>query len=137
MSLYSLYSTDNSIETEGFALEIWDGENCIKFAIARAGGANRKFANALESGMRPHKEAINRGKLSDEVAEDVLTKAIAKHIVVNWDNVVDRDGKEIEYSPEAAYQLLSDLPELRSMIWAEAQKISNFQAEEREEQAKS
>jgi len=137
MSLYSMFETNEDIEVEGFRLEIVDGENVIAFQIARSGGRNKKFAAALQAAMKPHEMAAQRGKVDDKIAEAILIKCIAKHIVKGWENVVGRGGEEVEYSPEAAEVLLTELPELRDVIWAEANKIANFQVEESAELGES
>ena len=113
-----------------------DGTTVISFRIARAGGRNKAFATALQAAMKPHEMAAQRGNVDDKIAEEILVKCIAKYIVLDWDNVVDRYGEVVEYSPEAAFELLIALPDLRDMIWKEAQEVSNFQTAEAEETAK-
>jgi len=136
MSLYDMFETSEDIETTGFKLEIVDGTNVISFRIARAGGRNKAFGTALQAAMKPHEMAAQRGAVEDSVAEGILIRCIAKHIVLDWDNVVGRDGEAIEYSAEAATALLTELPDLRDMIWKEAQDVANFQVESTEETAK-
>lgn len=137
MSLYEMFETAEDIETQGFLLEVQDGELVISFRIARAGGRNKKFATALQAAMKPHEMAAQRGGVDEKIAEAMLTKCISKHIVLDWDNVTDRNSETVEYSPEACYNLLTDLPDLRDLIWKEANAVSNFQAEVAEETGKA
>ena len=135
MSLYKKFGSDESIEKEGFLLSIWDEGVEVKFLIARAGGKNKAFLAALQAGMQPLARKYGNS-VPDDMAEKVLIETVATHVVKGWENVEDRDGEELPYSPENAALLLSELPELFSMIWAEAQNLANFQKEEAEEQGK-
>ena len=137
MSLYSLFETDQESESGGFKLTLVDGEMEISFTIARAGGSNKKFANRMQTLMRPHQHAAQSGKLDDEIAKDVLITVMADTLILGWDNVAGRDGEPLEFNKENCKQLLTDLPELRDLIWAEANKVANFIATDREEQAKN
>ena len=133
MSLYDLFETDEVAETEGFELEVFDGDTVIKFMLARAGGSNKKFVSRLQARMKPIQRKLDAGTIKEEVLEDIMVRTIAETLILSWDGVTDRDGNEIPFSVENAVTLLRELPALREMILEEAQKISNFQAAEREE----
>lgn len=137
MSLYSQFDTNKSLETNGFALELVDDDGSkITFILARAGGANKAFTNELTKLMRPYAR-MPEGDARNKLAEQMTVKAMAKHIVVAWDNVKDRNGEPLDYSPENCEALLLDLPDLAEFLIREANKLSNFLAEDRTDAAKS
>ena len=69
----------------------------------------------------------------EDKAAALMAQAIAETIILDWENVADRNGDMMEYSPARAKQLLIDLPDLRQIIMEEASKASNFIAKEVEE----
>ena len=137
MSLYSLFEMDQNAETDGFLLNLQDGDLTVSFLIARAGGSNKKYTNRFQALMRPHQHAAQSGKMDEEVAKAILTKVMAETLILGWENVNDRNGDPIEFSVEECTKLLNDLPELRDMIWEQANRAANFIAVEREENAKN
>ena len=137
MSLYDLFETNADAETGGHRLTLQDGELEITFTIARAGGSNKKYSQRMQALMRPHQHAASTGNLKDSVAEGVMIKVMAETLILGWENVADRHGDALEFNTDNCKQLLKDLPELRDVIWAEANKVSNFIGEEREEASKN
>jgi hypothetical protein len=133
MSLYNLFETNEDRELDGFDLIIYDGDVEIKFVLARAGGSNRKFANRLQALTRPYQRSMENGTMPEDKAAALMAQAIAETIILDWENVADRNGDMMEYSPARAKQLLIDLPDLRQIIMEEASKASNFIAKEVEE----
>jgi len=136
MSLYSLFEMDQSVESEGFTLNLVDGDVTISFVIARAGGSNTKFSNRMQALMRPHQRAAASGQLKDEIAKEILIRVMAEALILGWENVADRNGEPMEHNVDNCIKLLTDLPELRDAIWAEANKAANFISEDREESGK-
>ncbi len=142
MSIYSLFETDKAAEVEGHALTLHDvdenGEAYeIHILIARAGGSNSKYGKRFQSLMRPHQHAVNTGTMKDEVAEKIVAQVMAETLILDWDGIKGRDGEDLECTIENKLQLLNDLPQLREVIWAEANKVANFMAVGREEAAKN
>jgi hypothetical protein len=136
MGLYSLFETDKVAEQEGIELILVDGDNEIKFQLARAGGENKKFGSRMTQLLKPYNRSIAAGTMSDEKSAQLLSQAIAETIILSWSGVTDRDGNDMEFNKENAVQLLVDLPELRSIILDEAQKAANFRNAEVAEDAK-
>lgn len=130
MSLYSMFETNEAQELDGFELILFDGDDQIKFTLARAGGSNKKFANRMQALLRPYERAIKNGTMPDEKAAEILSQTLAETVILDWENVCDRDGNPLPFTAAAAKQLLTDLPELRNVILEEAQKSVNFIAEE-------
>jgi len=100
MSLYSLFDTNEEAEAKGFLFTIEDGDVSISFLLARAGGANKKFAAAMGEALRPHQHAMNAGNLDESVLEGVQTRVMAETLILDWSNVGDADGNEMECTPD-------------------------------------
>lgn len=45
--------------------------------------------------------------LPEEVTRQVMARAMSEHVLVGWSGIT-RDGKEVPYSQEAAYEFLCD-----------------------------
>lgn len=131
-NLNNIFETDEIAEQEGFELEVYEGDTVVKIMLARAGGANKKFATRLQARLKPYKRKIDLGQMDDEIAEDILTRTISETLVLGWTGVLDENDEEVPCNKENAYALLSALPGLRDLIYEEAQRISNFQSVERE-----
>lgn len=132
MSIYDLFE-ENVDEADGFILEVQDGDTSVEFKLARAGSQNKKYVTRLQALMKPYKYQIDRGTMKEDVAEAIMAQVIAETIILGWKGVTDRDGEEMEYTPELAKQLLLDLPALRNLIMEESQNVANFLREKREE----
>lgn len=139
MSLYNLFDVNKELETDGFLLDLVDPDGDVHyvFKIARAGGANRKFTKRLQQLLKPHQYAFDRGTMDPETQDKIFVRAISEHIVLGWENINDPSGEPIPYSVDACANLLESLPELREMIYTEANNISNFIDQERVQSAKN
>ena len=120
--LYAMFETDTELEKEGLVLDY----GTCKITIARAGGANRKYASVLEHKMRPHRASMNAGTMDEGVALGLLREAYAEAIVLDWSGVTDRAGKKLMFSKKNVVQLLTDLPELFTDLRAQADRVANF-----------
>ncbi len=122
MSLFKQYETDLSAEETG----VWAGLGAnedkteIEILIARSGTANKSYTKAIRKALKPYSRQIEMNLLADELAETIYLKVFAKHCVLGWKNVRDRDGKDIKFSTEAVISILTELPEL----YAEVTKLS-------------
>ena len=137
-NIYKEYETDQTAEVEGIKYELRDG---VHLLLARAGGANIDGRRAIERALSPFKGHGGNpatGKPADSPAgQAALAAVVAKHIILGWDGIADKDGKKITYSVANATKLLNDLPELTNEITAVAMDMRNFQREAIEEDAKS
>ena len=98
-----------------------------QFLIARAG--NERYLEAQErNGRRKATNAADRQR--------ALYQSIAEGILLDWRDVVDKDGNTIAYSVPAAVEVLNDNPDLVSAILAEANDSEAFRREDIAEQKK-
>jgi len=137
-SIYDLYQTDLEKEVEGFWYSITPD---VSFLLARAGGANTKFTQALEKKTRPHRQrggAFSDDNVTDvELAMSVMKEAFAETVILDWKGVTDVTGKKVAYSSASAIKLFNDLPDLFTELRDAAAKQANFRMEEIEEDIKN
>lgn len=131
MNLYSQFKTDESLETEGVWIEYGETEDGkpIRIRIARAGGANQKFAKALEKATRPYKKAIQTGTLDNKTADRLYREVFVDTIVLGWENVQGPDGKDLEFTRENVLKLFADLPDLFTDLREQASSAAIFREE--------
>ena len=128
-SPYALFKTDPKAETEGLTLDYGD----FRIRIARAGGANRAFARALEARLKPYRRQLQTETLDENVAERILHEVYADHVILGWDGIAGPDGKAMAYSRANALKLFEDLPELFRDIQDQAGRVALFRARELED----
>ncbi len=122
-----LFGVDPKMELEGVVHDLGSG---LKVRIARIG--NPKYQKRFQALSKPHRRALRRNMLSDEVAEKLLITCLAETIVLGWEGL-EENGKEIPYSLENCIRILTDYPELRNYINDIANELEGYQAEEDEE----
>lgn len=126
--LYQAFETNKDLESSGIELDY--GKNSkgapIRIKIARAGGANKRFAKVLDRLLRPYKRQLANDQLSDDVAKDVMIQAYADSVVLGWEGVEDREGNPMEFSRDNVVRLFNDLPELFLDVQQQSQKAALF-----------
>ena len=132
-TLHDLFKTDRNKETKGIVLDYGD----VKITIARAGGSNKSFAKEMEKLTKPFRRQIQNGTLPDKTADIILKKAYAKHIILDWDGVVDDKDNPIPCTEENIIRLFDDLPDFFNDIQEQSRSASLFRDEEIEESAKN
>lgn len=125
-SPYNLFATNQDLEAGKGVILDYPG---FSISIHRAGGANKKYAQALVNKMRPHRHKVQNGTMDEEVAQKLLIEVFAETVVTGWENVKGKDGKEIPYTKENCVKLLTDLPELFKDIQDQATSIAIFKSE--------
>jgi hypothetical protein len=110
MASFSSLRIDPKKDVEG----VWfDYHKGIRLRIARHD--NPKFTEAMRIMLKPHQHSIDSKTMSEETAGKITRQAVAKHILVGWENVTDDDGTPVPYSYETALTYLSD-PNLRDFL---------------------
>jgi hypothetical protein len=128
--MFNLSSIATDKLTEGAWIDFAGG----RFKIASIN--NFAFARAYAAAQRPFQRQIDKGTLDPAVSQELLCRAMSKHILLDWENVGD-NGSAVPYSPETAFNALMNNPELRSFVQEVAIDIGNFRAEEDEDEVKS
>lgn len=134
MSLYSLFKTDEKLESDGIWLEYGETEtgDPIRIKIARSGGHNVAFAKALNKATRPYKKALQTGSLDEKTADRLYRDVFAETVVLDWANVQGPDGSLLEFSKENVLKVLQDLPDLYADIREASSNVALFRESARE-----
>ncbi len=72
-----------------------------------------------------------------EDMEKLARKACAKHVVVDWKNLEDEDGKPIDFSTDKALELFEKYPDFYTIVKDVAGEAELFRQVEDEEAAKN
>lgn len=95
-----------AIDVEKEETGIWEELGGMEFLIAKAG--NKAWKDLFKKLEAAKFGKASRNKDRDpEVELDILIQCLAKTAILDWKNVT-LDEKEIKYSKEAAYEILSD-----------------------------
>jgi len=125
--LKKLFGTDQNKEKEGVWQDMGDG---LKMRIARIGNPN--YQKRFQALSKPHRRALRRGTLSDEIAEQLLIKCLAETIVLDWEGV-EENGETIPYSVDNAIRILTDYPDLRNYVNDIANEMEGYKEDADEE----
>lgn len=139
MNLYEMFKTDERHEKEG--VEIVYGDNSkgvpVVIKIARAGGANIKYAKSLERRCKPYRRQIQNETIDPKFAEQLIMETFAESVILDWSGVEDEFGNDLPFSFENCVKLFKDLPDLWADIQSQSQKMALFRQELREEDLKN
>lgn len=144
-SPFAQFTTDAALEQGG----VWLNFGGYQIKVARAGGANKRFAQVSEQHFKDHKRAAETGVLPEEVALRQLILVFADAVILGWRtldgyNTDDTpkwretlDGPEgpMAFTRENIIKLLNALPDLFNEIRAHANNFQNFRAQQRSDNA--
>jgi len=133
MDFRKAFGTVKAMETEGFDLQF--GPDTV-VRIARAGGANVRYENAMRKHSEPYRRAIAAGTLDDDLAQKLWQRIYAESIVLGWSGV-EIDDEPIPYTVDNAIRLFNELPEFWRIVREEATKLANFRQEDTAEMGKA
>ncbi len=131
MDIKKIFKTDPIAEKEGVWVDIDDSSSIL---IARVG--NPRFKSMLERLTLPYKSAIRKGTLSQDVFDKILAKCTAETIVLDWRGF-EEDGNSIPYSPEKAYEYLTEYPDFRDFVESCSESMELFRCKEDAETEKN
>lgn len=105
----------------------WGKYRGVDLLIAR--GNNNKFKREFKRLSAPHRRAIQKGRLDEETASDILVRASAVGLLRGWKNFVV-DGKEVEYNLANAIDLLKSDQDCLDYVQEFADDVDNYILEE-------
>ncbi|QBJ04562.1 tail assembly chaperone [Pseudomonas phage Lana] len=114
-------AVDPKLSQEGVWAEFWGG----RFLLARRGPAYQARLGEL---YLEKKDLIKSDtKEGTEALMEIYQRSFADTVLLNWEGVSD-EGVEIEFSPEAAFKVLSDprLAELTTFLEQFSLNHSNY-----------
>lgn len=129
--LKKLYKTDEVKETNGTWENLGDG---IQVLVARWG--NKNFNRVMEGMMKPHQHSLRNNNLPDDVASEIISKVMAKTILLGWEGI-EEDSVTVVYSQKEALRLLTEYKDFKGRIQGIAQSMEIFKTQEDEETEKN
>ena len=142
MSMYGQFKTDSTLESKGIILDY--GE--FRITVARAGGANKKFAKLAEAKTKPFKRAIQTETMDNEKSMAIVREIYAEAVILNWETKVEKkfkpgiegeDGKVLPFNKKNVILTLTNLPDLFADIQEQATKSALYRESIRETDAKN
>lgn len=137
--LYKNFKTNTEVEKTGVVLEYGMASNGkpTSIRIARAGGANTRFAKLMEQKTAPYRRQIQTKTLDESIAERITKEVYAEAVILGWENVEDENGNLLDFTLENVIKVFSDLPDLYADIIVQSQEIALFRSEVREADSKN
>jgi hypothetical protein len=114
---------------------VWTEFGGSKFLIAHMG--NLRFQRSLTRLQAPHRAKVQKGTLDPLEARKMMCKAMSMGLVLDWAEVENSAGAEVQFSPEACEQMLSNNDDVREYIMEFAQDLANYKEEQTQEEGKS
>jgi len=133
-NLSNLYQIDESLENEGVLVEI---SQDIKIKVAAMG--NKEYLKIKEKVFKPYRGAKKRNNLDQNVEEDLYNQIMAKTVLIGWEGIKDEEGKEVPYSYEKAYEILSDptMKHFKATVLEIALEAETFRSQDKDDDAKN
>ena len=145
MSMRKLFTTNKDLEVKGVEVDYGD----FRVTLARAGGANKKFARILESKTKPFRRAIQTETMDNDRAQEILKEVYAEAIVLRWEvklpdckwkvgiEDLEDETKIVPFNSTNVMVAFMELDDLFLDIQAMANKVSLFRETVLEEDAKN
>jgi len=121
----------DGVNNDGTNNGVWVEFNGGEFLIAHT--SSLKFQREFSKLQQPHIKKIERGTLDPKITTDILCKAMARALLLDWKNVGSNDAP-VEYTQDLAYKVLVSNPELREFVQDTSLNIDNFKREVTEQE---
>lgn len=107
-----------------------------KLRIARSN--NEKYRNYLRSLMKPYARQIQRNTAeSDAIAKELIIKATARYLLLDWEGIEDTEGNVVEYNEKTAIEYMTEYSDFYDLVSELSDDTAMFQAEEKAETIKN
>ncbi len=124
MDLKKHFKTDEALENEGVWVDLGEG---ARLKVARLG--NDGYKAMFQRELKPHRRQMKQGLLSEEVADNILIKCMAHHILMDWEGI-EFNGQSLPYSHENAIMLFRELKDFRDLVHEISQEMEVFKSAE-------
>lgn len=126
VNIFARYAKDKNKECVTGAKFYIDRENDCYINVKRWSYANRsfmlKFANLQAQ--------LNKNEIDEDQMEQLGSELFIKELVCGWNNIADENGNLIQYTPEASFNLLRQLPDLVTQLRFFALSDENYALEQ-------
>lgn len=140
-SPYKLFKTEPDNELQGTVVNYGDE---AWFRVARSGGANKRYLNMMGERLKPFRRQIQTETMDEKVADRIVLEVFVDTVLLGWgskehgDGIIgDEEDKPLSFDRDNALRVLTDLPELFQALRAESERLANFTAATKEDDAKN
>jgi hypothetical protein len=141
VDIYKMFGTDKELETDGIVLNYSD---VFWLKVARAGGSNERYKQALTEVTKPYRRAIQTETLLPHMGEKLMRETAAKGLVLAWGSAKFGDGKmpastgeAMDFTVENVIRFFEDLPDVFLDVQEQAGKAGLFRQAVLEADAKN
>lgn len=105
----------------------------IKLCVA--GINNENYKKMKDKILKPYLRQIRAKSMTSQELLEVIKPAAAKHLLVDWDNIEDENGKPLEYSYEKALEFFNNpaLSDMYNFVLETAGEVETYRQEDIEE----
>jgi hypothetical protein len=130
-SFDTLYAFDKDLAEKGARMYVGPNANGddIYFVVAKSGNTENE-----KERMRKQKR-LQATRFNKEVHNKVIAEVVAKTILLNWENVLDKNGDPLPATYENRLQALIDYPELFEDVVLFSADNANFVGEDEDPEA--
>ena len=113
---------DKSKESDGVWVDIDEDTR-----ILVASDVSPAYKRMLKKELLPYQKAIRLNTMKDKVYEEVASKCMAKHILLDWEGIT-KDGMAFPYSEENSLLLMTDdsYSQFRDFVAAQSMDLTLF-----------
>jgi hypothetical protein len=149
-SPYKLFGTKPDLEVAGIVIKYGDE---AWFKIARSGGGNKRYLTQMTERLKPYRRQIQTETMDEKLADRIVMEVFVDTVLLDWGSYAPErdaageaviqpwiegpDGAHLPFNRENALKVLTDLPELFRELRAESERLANFVAVTKEEDAKN
>jgi hypothetical protein len=127
VSIFDVFETDISAEEEGRWFDGFGAEG-IRIKLRRL--SSRKAMAVRQRLARRYRSSAKNGVLPQDIQDTILRTTVAEGCFVDWEGINDRSGKPIKFSPEAALELMTKLPNFAKAVTHVCDQLEFWRAEE-------
>lgn len=128
-NLDKIFKTSKAMESEGVKFVI-EG---VSFHCRRFHSNSPHVRAASMKHLKPVHRQLQQKTLSQEESTRIDITIFVESAMIGWEGLLDGEGKEIEFSTEAAIQLFTSLPDLYDTVINEASTLHNFIEEDKKD----
>ena len=86
---------------------------------------------------KPHMRKLQTGTIDNDTADELMKRAIARTVLVDWEGLLDDNDQAIPFSPEEALKCLQESEDFYKEIFALAGERDLFQKQDEEAAGKN
>jgi hypothetical protein len=136
-NLHRIFATDEHLEEGGAWVDVNELYGLkIKVRRLRSEASIKAYEDIVRESFGEAK--IRRPEdLNAKQSGDILTRQLARAVLIDWKGVYDENGDEIPYSEEAALAALNEMKDFREFVYQAANERDTFREKADKDAAKN